>query len=215
MDVLFGKTPIMDDSGRSRQLFFSIGRIGEIDGTWRGRLVAPAHARISAHSASALGHGGRLRGRSGPGGERRILLFQVLFSAGRAGGCCCAFGVASSNQLLELVTAGFTKVFVDRHATPIIHPTSGDAVTAGSQLTGYGRANDATKSGATNRGDCSGRTGHTTERTRRGRVRWRSGSEALWRNSVTVHCPDSRGRVSYRRRGCARHGHVRNLPSNH
>jgi hypothetical protein len=79
------------------------------------RSVSAAHPRISAHSGGALGHFGNFRARSGPRRKSRIFLFQVLFPAGRAGSGDGGFSLAAANQLLELVAAGFAKVFVDRH----------------------------------------------------------------------------------------------------
>jgi hypothetical protein len=84
------------------------------------RSVSTAHPRIPAHPGRALRNFRALRTRPRPRGEGRILQLQVLLTAGWAGARNHGFGFAAADKPLELVAAGFTKIFVDRHAL-IIH----------------------------------------------------------------------------------------------
>jgi hypothetical protein len=102
-----------------------MGPIGRIDGIWGNfgglGLIPATHPRISAHSGGTLACVSGLLTRPGARRERRIFLFQILFSARRASRGNGRFRIAAPHQLLEPVTAGFATVFVDRHDASIIH----------------------------------------------------------------------------------------------
>jgi hypothetical protein len=79
-------------------------------------LIATAHSGIGAHAAGAAAHLGGAGARGFGGPVRRkggVFLFQVLLTAGGATGFEDV--VRAANEFFEFVSAGFAKVFVDRH----------------------------------------------------------------------------------------------------